>query len=103
MCKGGNSRPTHTLSTWRNEESAGIVSNRDITAGVSISASGEFQLPGQQALNGILLWRAYVNAEGGIRGGSISRPVRLIWYDDTSRANRTRENVLRLLRNDCVD
>jgi len=61
-------------------------------------------LQGQQALHGILLWQSHANAQGGIpSNGGMSRPVRLIWYDDGSRVSRTRENVLRLIRNDSVD
>jgi len=76
----------------------------EITVGLSISLSGKFQLQGQQALQGVLLWESYVNAQGGvaIRDGE-KRSVRLIWYDDHSRIACVRENVLRLLRADHVD
>src|SRR5438445_2940647 len=76
----------------------------EITVGVSISLSGKFQLQGRQALQGFLLWQAYINAQGGIaiRAGE-KRTVRLIWYDDRSRINGARENVQQLLRTDHVD
>ena len=76
----------------------------EITVGVSISLSGKFQLQGRQALQGFLLWQAYINAQGGIaiRAGE-KRAVRLIWYDDRSRINGARENVVRLLRTDHAD
>jgi branched-chain amino acid transport system substrate-binding protein len=79
------------------------VSNEQIRVGLSVSLSGKFQLQGQQALNGVLLWESYANAQGGISTDDIPRAVRLIWYDDGSRVSRTRENVLRLIRNDSVD
>jgi len=80
------------------------VSDHDILVGLSVSVSGRFQLQGQQALNGILLWQSHTNAQGGISINSgVSRSVRLMWYDDGSRANRARENVLQLIRNDNVD
>jgi len=83
---------------------ADIVSDHEIRVGLSVSVSGRFQLQGQQALHGILLWQSHANAQGGIpSNGGMSRPVRLIWYDDGSRVSRTRENVLRLIRNDSVD
>src|SRR3989441_7719428 len=76
----------------------------EITVGFSISLSGKFQLQGQQALRGFLLWQSYINAQGGIaiRPGE-KRAVRLIWYDDRSRINGARENVVRLLRTDHAD
>ena len=79
------------------------MSAREIRVGLPVSGSGRFQLHGQQALNGIRLWQAYVNAKEGIPVGNICRPVRLIWYDDEARTSRTRANVLRLLRDDRVD
>src|SRR5207245_1203755 len=77
---------------------------REITVGFSISLSGKFQLQGQQALQGFLLWQSYINAQGGIaiRAGE-KRAVRLIWYDDRSRINGARENVVRLLLTDHAD
>ena len=76
----------------------------EITVGFSISLSGKFQLQGRQALQGLLLWQSYINAQGGIaiRAGE-KRAVRLIWYDDRSRINGARENVVQLLRTDHVD
>src|SRR6266550_2856812 len=76
----------------------------EITVGFSISLSGKFQLQGQQALQGFLLWQSYINAQGGIaiRAG-VKRADSLIWYVDRSRINGARENVVQLLRTDHVD
>jgi branched-chain amino acid transport system substrate-binding protein len=80
------------------------MSEREITAGLSISLSGRFHFQGQQALNGLLLWQSLVNAEGGIQVGAANkRHVRLICYDDRSLARCARDNVFRLLRDDKVD
>ena len=79
------------------------MDDHEIKVGLSVSLSGRFQLMGQHALNGILLWQSYSNAQGGISVNGASHPVRLIWYDDEGRVARTRENVLRLLRDDRVD
>ncbi|MDA2923965.1 amino acid ABC transporter substrate-binding protein [Acidobacteria bacterium AH-259-L09] len=77
----------------------------NITAGVSISLSGKFQMQGRDAFNGLCLWQKYVNQKGGIyltrRRKSI--PVRLISYDDRSNLSQTQENVYRLLKQDHVD
>jgi branched-chain amino acid transport system substrate-binding protein len=80
------------------------VTHREIRVGLSASVSGTFQLHGQQALDGAMLWESHANTEGGICiSDGTPRYVRLIWYDDGSRVSRTRENVLRLIRNDHVD
>lgn len=80
------------------------MTHHEIRVGLPVSVSGTFQLHGQQALDGALLWVSHANTEGGISiGDGPPRYVRLIWYDDGSRVSRTRENVLRLIRNDHVD
>src|SRR5215472_379048 len=80
------------------------MSERGITAGISVSVSGRYSIQGQQALQGLLLWQAQVNAQGGVAVDAANRrPVRLIWYDDFSQAHRARTNVLLLLREDKLD
>lgn len=80
------------------------MSGPEITIGLSISLSGTFQLQGQQALHGYLLWQSYINGLGGIaiRRGE-KRTVRLIWYDDRSQINGAKNNALRLLRQEHTD
>jgi branched-chain amino acid transport system substrate-binding protein len=80
------------------------MSDREITAGLSVSFSGRFHVQGQQALHGVLLWQSFVNAQGGIAVGVATKmPARLIWYDDFGQADCARTNVSRLLREDKVD
>ena len=75
-----------------------MSSKHEILIGLSISLTGRFSLQGQQALNGIRLWKSYINAQGGITIGAEERqPVRLVYYDDQSRVRRAQQNVLRLL------
>ncbi len=80
------------------------MSGPEITIGLSVSLSGKFHPQGQQALQGALLWQAYINAQGGIavQNGE-KRSVRLIWYDDRSQTSCVRRNVFRLLRDDRID
>jgi branched-chain amino acid transport system substrate-binding protein len=80
------------------------MSGPEITIGLSISLSGRFQLQGQQALHGYLLWQSYINGLDGIAilGGG-KRTVRLIWYDDRSRISGAQNNMLRLLQQDRTD
>jgi len=67
---------------------------REIRAGVSLSLSGRFRLQGHAALNGIRLWVEYARPH---------LPLRLTVYDDGSRADRLRKNILRLLTRDRMD
>src|SRR6184192_1819093 len=80
-----------------------MCNKTEVAVGLSISLSGKFRLQGQQALQGIRLWQAYINAQGGIavRTGE-KRSVRLIWYDDRSQISFARKNVLQLLREDKI-
>jgi branched-chain amino acid transport system substrate-binding protein len=81
-----------------------MLSQPEITVGLSISLTGRFRPLGEQALQGVRLWQSFINAEGGIpvRNGE-KRAVRLIWYDDRSQTSLARTNVLQLLREDKVD
>ena len=103
MCRVENSHLKRSLITRRSERAAAVVEHNDVKVGLSVSISGKYRQQGQQALNGLLLWQSHTNAQGGIPVGSVTRPVRVVWYDDESRSGRARENVLRLLRQDRVD
>src|SRR5271169_1127332 len=81
-----------------------MESKREILVGLSISLAGRFSAQGRQALDGLRLWQAYVNGRNGITiGQAAPQPVQLVFYNDQSRASLTRENALRLLRQDRVD
>lgn len=76
-----------------------------ITVGISIALSGKFRLQGDQALRGVQLWVAYVNQMGGIylKERAQSLQVELIAYNDQSKMDRAKDNVVRLLKEDRVD
>ena len=81
-----------------------MQSTQEILVGLSISLTGRFSAQGRQALDGLRLWQSYVNGKDGISiGQAAPQPVRLLFYDDQSRASLARENALRLLRQDHVD
>jgi branched-chain amino acid transport system substrate-binding protein len=81
-----------------------MESRQEILVGLSISLSGRFSGQGRQALDGLRLWQSYVNGRDWITIGPVApQPVRLVFYDDQSRASLARENALRLLRQDHVD
>jgi branched-chain amino acid transport system substrate-binding protein len=71
-------------------------SKQEIRVGLSISLTGRFSTPGQQALDGIRLWESTTNAQGEMA-------VRLIYYDDESHIGKAQQNTLKLLREDRVD
>ena len=81
-----------------------MESRQEILVGLSISLTGRFSAQGRQALDGLRLWQSYVNGRDGITIGPVAlQPVRLVFYDDQSRASLARENTLLLLRQDHVD
>src|SRR3989454_5530928 len=81
-----------------------MESRREILIGLSISLTGRFSAQGRQAFDGLRLWQFYVNGQDGITiGQAAPRQVRLVLYDDQSRASLARENALRLLGQDRVD
>src|SRR5712692_6569421 len=81
-----------------------MESRQEILVGLSISLTGQFSARGRQAFDGLRLWQSYVNDRDGITiGQAAPRPVRLVFYDDQSRASLARENALRLLGQDHVD
>ncbi len=80
------------------------MSTLETTIGLSISLSGKFRVQGEQALQGLLLWQSYVNAQGGLPlQNQGKRVVRMIWYDDRSQIGDVQKNLLRLLREDQID
>jgi len=82
-----------------------VTGSEEISVGLSISLSGKLRLQGEQALRGIKLWVKHVNQQGGIflKGRGQSLPVRLTVYDDRSKVDLARSNVVRLLNEDRVD
>src|SRR5438445_12552624 len=81
-----------------------MESRHEILVGLSVSLTGRYSAQGRQALDGLRLWQSYVNSRDGITiGQAAPRPVRLVFYDDQSRASLARANAQRLLRQDRVD
>src|SRR5213593_3772432 len=65
-----------------------MESRRKILVGLSISLSGRFSVQERQAIDGLRLWQSYVNGQDGITiGQAAPQPVRLLFYDDRSRAS----------------
>ena len=72
--------------------------------GLSAQLSGRHSVQGKETLKGIKLLVDGLLARGGIRtrGGKVFFPE-LVFYDDASLPERTRENTLRLLEKDRAD
>ena len=78
---------------------------REVRVGISASLSGQSETQGRQALAGLQAWAGDVNRSGGLKvypaqGGS---PVKVVHYDDSSKADSARQATERLLAVDQVD
>lgn len=72
---------------------------KELRVGISISLTGKFSRQGHQALNAVRLWAACTDEQDGVDvGGGARRRVRILYYDDESRAPKTRENIARLVQ-----
>lgn len=72
---------------------------KELRIGISISLTGKFSRQGHQALNAVRLWAAGTDEQDGVEvGGGERRRVRILYYDDESRAPKTRENIARLVQ-----
>ena len=73
--------------------------------GVSISLSGRYSLQGKESFEGLKLWVRDVNQSSGIfvRKYDKKLPVKLIFYDDESTAERCQSLVEKLIVEDKVD
>jgi branched-chain amino acid transport system substrate-binding protein len=76
-----------------------------ITVGITASLTGRYAVQGSQSLAGAQAWVDDTNRSGGIWVDEVSAriPVRLIFYDDESNANRCAELTERLIVRDGVD
>lgn len=70
-----------------------------VRVGVTIAVTGQYAVPGQAALEGILLWVHDVNQRGGLLG----RRVELVHYDDRSDPQTSERLYERLITDDRVD
>lgn len=74
-----------------------------IKIGMPASLSGQFQVQGRQALTGLQAWAEDVNRSGGMLVGATRFPLKVVYYDDESTRDRTREITRRLILDDHVD
>ncbi len=72
--------------------------------GFSATLSGRHAVQGKESLKGIKLFTEHLRERGGIKtpDGKLLLPE-LVFYDDASVSEKTRENTLRLIEKDRVD
>lgn len=70
-----------------------------ITIGVTASLSGQYQVPGLAQLEGMLMWASDLNGRGALLG----RKVELVYYDDQSDPEKSRQLYHQLITEDQVD
>lgn len=75
------------------------VAKEPIKIGFSMALTGGLAGGGKQALVAIEMWRDDINAKGGILG----RPVKLVYYDDQTKASNVPGIYAKLLDVDKVD
>lgn len=71
--------------------------------GVALPLSGPLAAEGRQVQQAYELWKAVVNAEGGIPVNGRRYPVEIIYYDDESSGQRNGQLIERLITVDNVD
>ena len=76
-----------------------VAAKDPIKIGFSMALTGGLAGGGKQALLGMELWADDINAKGGILG----RPVKLVYYDDQTKASTVPGIYAKLLDVDKVD
>ena len=72
--------------------------------GLSATLSGRHAFQGKESLRGIELFSDHLRARGGVKTAEGKSLVpELVFYDDASLPEKTRENTLRLIEKDRVD
>ena len=80
-------------------QSSGAEGPPAIRIGATVSLSGRLMEPSEMVRNAMRLWEKQVNARGGLLG----RKVKLVLYDDKSRADLARSLYRKLVDQDKVD
>ncbi len=93
------------ISIVVNRLSTPTTAEKPLTVGFSISISGVFAVPGKKQLEGIELWKDWINAKGGIyvRGENKYYKVELKYYDDRSSKDEVIRLYEKLINEDKVD
>ncbi|MDJ0271428.1 MAG: ABC transporter substrate-binding protein, partial [Aigarchaeota archaeon] len=81
------------------------VAEKPLVIGFSISISGDFAVPGRKQLEGIELWKDWINSKGGIYVKDQNKyyKVELKYYDDKSSKDEVIRLYEKLINEDKVD
>ncbi len=77
----------------------GADQTKEISIGATVALTGKYAKAGQEQLNGYQVWVDEINQRGGLLG----KQVRLIHYDDLSKADRSADLYEQLITKDKVD
>ena len=88
---------TSTSSSTSSTSSA--IPAGPIKIGVSLSLTGDDSADGQATQLGYNVWEAYVNSHGGLLG----HQVKMVYYDDGTKADQTTANYQKLITVDKVN
>jgi len=87
------------LALWYAVGLQAALAVEPIKVGATASLSGVYAGPGQNQLEGLKMWAHDINARGALLG----RKVELVYYDDESDPDTTRQLYQRLINDDMVD
>jgi branched-chain amino acid transport system substrate-binding protein len=87
------------LALWYAVGLQAVLAAEPIKVGATASLSGVYAGPGQNQLEGLKMWAHDMNARGALLG----RKVELVYYDDESDPDTTRQLYQRLINDDMVD
>jgi branched-chain amino acid transport system substrate-binding protein len=88
-----------TSTSSGTSSSSSTIPAGPIKIGVSLSLTGDDSADGQATQQGYNVWEAYVNSHGGLLG----HQVKMVYYDDGTKADQTTANYQKLITVDKVN
>ncbi len=88
-----------STSTSSTSSTSSAIPAGPIKIGVSLSLTGDDSADGQATQLGYNVWEAYVNSHGGLLG----HQVKMVYYDDGTKADQTTANYQKLITVDKVN
>jgi branched-chain amino acid transport system substrate-binding protein len=76
-----------------------LAAGDPIRVGITVSLTGQYDVPGKVMLQGVEMWVSDINQRGALLG----RPVKLVYYDDRSDPAASAQLYEKLITEDGVD